>query len=474
MVRHLWPWAALSLLAGCYLSEPPEEQHGPAVGSESHFLRACEDACPGELSCMGGVCTLPCESDDACAFLGDAARCPAPDDVPAQPRCDRTCALDADCDALGEGFSCYAGLCRESDPEMPQQDAPLVMILLDTSGSMERLAGCECETPGCEECLPDCDAGERSRFTVALEALTGTWEDFSCEAQDRLDESFTYDRGYYLPHHRPPVDEPQLADGVLDEFRHRVRFGIATFDSFDTYVGAPPLVPVSDFSWTLSQGEEGLWSYGTVVDGFPKLDADGRPRGTFHYPGCVTNYLMDTGIRGPQAPVGAVRHSQGVDDMVDVNAAIQRDLLRVRPYGGTPIASALDDLRTYFDQNPPPSLEDPDEVARQVILITDGYPDDDYRSFGCDCASSDDPNACGDEPPDEQFCPYPAPEEAAAAFGPGAPFSPLHVVVFSQTDPQVLDRADEIASAGGSGQAARASTTDELREALREIIDPLL
>jgi hypothetical protein len=48
------------------------------------------------------------------------------------------------------------------------------------------------------------------------------------------------------------------------------------------------------------------------------------------------------------------------------------------------------------------------------------------------------------------------------------------VVVFSSADPEVIDRADAIASAGGSRRARQADTTDELREVLRGIIDPLL
>ncbi|MFW6087607.1 MAG: hypothetical protein ACODAG_10420, partial [Myxococcota bacterium] len=70
---------------------------------------------------------------------------------------------------------------------------PLVMLLVDTSGSMERLPGCACSTPGCEECLPMCStAGEdqRNKWAFVLEALTGQWEDFDCTRQVRSGGEF--------------------------------------------------------------------------------------------------------------------------------------------------------------------------------------------------------------------------------------------------------------------------------------------
>src|SRR5262245_43596047 len=33
---------------------------------------------------------------------------------------------------------------------------PYLMLVIDTSGSMEQLTSCSCTTPGCEECLPNC------------------------------------------------------------------------------------------------------------------------------------------------------------------------------------------------------------------------------------------------------------------------------------------------------------------------------
>ena len=75
-------------------------------------------------------------------------------------------------------------------------------------------------------------------------------------------------------------------------------------------------------------------------------------------------------------------------DVELTNDSIQRSLLRVTPYGGTPIAASLDDLYYFFDRDINLQPERESGSRPYVILITDGYPDDDYRSFGCDCAKT--------------------------------------------------------------------------------------
>src|SRR5690349_23334937 len=84
----------------------------------------------------------------------------------------------------------------QSAPDM-REIYPYLTLVIDTSGSMERLPACTCTTPGCEECLPNCtlpnvtpgnippkDAAghelKKNRWAVTLEALTGTFNDFQC------------------------------------------------------------------------------------------------------------------------------------------------------------------------------------------------------------------------------------------------------------------------------------------------------
>ncbi len=87
-----------------------KKRGGGSADSESHWLAACAaDAECGELRCLCGVCTLPCEA--GCDALGEAARCgglvgggcAAPVDV-----CTSTCDDAAACGDL----PCLAGVCQ--------------------------------------------------------------------------------------------------------------------------------------------------------------------------------------------------------------------------------------------------------------------------------------------------------------------------------------------------------------------------
>jgi type IV pilus assembly protein PilY1 len=448
-----WLLAALVLCSavGCYTSN--EE----GVGGESHFLsckRNAECAHLGpEWSCVDGQCQVsdgpkPSASDDA----GSA---PAPGEQPATG---------------GSAGSAVGG----ANPIAAS--TPLVIVVLDTSGSMERMIDCECTTPGCEECLPKCAQSERNRFAHTLEVLTGSFDDFACEAIDRgTFAEDSYDVGYYLPYHRP--SGRQRDDGLLDAYRDRLRFGLATFDGWDTWLGAPPLVAHDDFDFERSAGEAGLWSYNPARDIPGFTQAGSAPIGNVFYPNCVTTYYMDTGIRNEHAESGALALATDLTRAGEVNAEIQRSLLAVRPYGGTPIASSLDDLRHLIAQDPRMAGERERNAVPHVVLITDGYPDDDYRTFGCDCSTV----ACRELPALEQetmTCPYPRAEEAARALRCGrdaecaSPAAELHVIGLATRDPAVRDRLAAIAIAGDR-PARFANSALELRAELDAVLSEI-
>lgn len=94
---------------------------GVSVGGETHFLVTCGEDCGAGLSCIEGTCTRPCEPGfSSCTELASNAECVRDPDAPQQQAfggtCDVRCAADADCSALGRGFSCRAGACR-AEPE---------------------------------------------------------------------------------------------------------------------------------------------------------------------------------------------------------------------------------------------------------------------------------------------------------------------------------------------------------------------
>jgi type IV pilus assembly protein PilY1 len=399
----------------------------------------------------------------------------------------------------------------QTDPDL-REIIPYLMLVIDTSGSMERKVSCTCTTPGCTECLPDCNDSNvnarKNRWAVTLEALTGTFNNFSCEPLLRTSQNgMSYDLGYFLPYHQPwdctsqaagtpcsPFVTPtnatlsQSSNGILDTYATRVQFGLMTFDGWDTWVGEAPLVPQDQFmlpaNLALSNGEQGLWSYG-----------GGH---SFHYPNCTNDYMMDTGVRSTAATEGSLVSMNACTgtgtpgssstcpswctqctptaSQTVISDTIQRALLKTRPYGGTPIAASLDDLYYHLKHDVSDSFGSCRN--RFALLMTDGYPDDDYRSFGCNCRWDDDKTKpltyCGggSNDPLQMHCPYPLPEEVAsdlihgrAADNDPAMLQQLFVVGLAIDDTNVLTKLDKIAHAG-CPNATGCDTDNDGHEAL--------
>jgi type IV pilus assembly protein PilY1 len=364
------------------------------------------------------------------------------------------------------GLLTCLGSARADEPD--QRDIPpFVMIVADTSGSMEWLPNCKCTTLDCGECLPDCSllnlaggeppAGKKSRWSVLLETLTGKFINFSCVTLARTVENrMTYDLNYSRPYNRPwtcssgdrlcdysaAVQSPlQIENGLLDNYATRIRFGLATFDGMRTFTGRGDLVTAVEFNnnMALSSGESGSYSYGGAK--------------AFRYPSCGEDYMIDSGIRSKLAPEGGLISLDTCTtppcDIVEMNTKIQTALLKARTFGGTPIAGALDDLNYHFKND----FTDPYASCRQryAVLITDGQPDDDFREYQCDCAAV---GGCPGNPSDYK-CPYPMAQDAAKALvtktlTTDAAIAQLFVVGMSINDPEARSRLNLVASNGGT------------------------
>jgi type IV pilus assembly protein PilY1 len=404
---------------------------------------------------------------------------------------------------LGSVLPAANAAAQSGDPDL-REIIPYLMLVIDTSGSMERKTACACTTPGCIECLPDCSLPndsnglppkspppanldlKKNRWATTLEALTGSFNNFECTPLARsVANGMTYDLSYYLPYHQPWHCTSQLpgtgcaynssastlsqnADGILDQYSSRVQFGLMTFDGWDTYVGGVPLIPVPDFDVGLSTSVQGLWSYGPNDSKYPT-----KQGAHFHYPNCTTDYMIDTGARSALATEGSLVSLDSCSGttpntptcpswcsacpgtQATINQDIQTALLKTRPYGGTPIAASLDDL--YFHLK---NLNDGFGTCRNrfALLLTDGYPDDDYRSYGCDCATTEDPaspNYCGGPPniASDMHCPYKTPEQVASDLihgraGDAPMIEQLFVVGLAVDDANVVSKLDAIAHAG--------------------------
>jgi type IV pilus assembly protein PilY1 len=348
---------------------------------------------------------------------------------------------------------------------------PFVMVIVDSSASMEYLPNCDCVTAGCSECIPNCGliddstGRKKNRWATLLETLTGKFDNFQCNALARTAANgMTYDLNIGLPYHQPwacasgsvcnyPGTSTQQPNGLLDNYLSRLRFGLMTFDGKPTYGRELDLIYRDVFTLpqniALSETAPGSWSYGG-----PK---------PIHFPTCTQDYLEDTGVRGPNATEGGLISISGSGcttppcDTAQTNAAIQKSLLSTRTFGGTPIAASLDDLYYHFKKNAADGV-DPFASCRSryAVLITDGTPDDDYRKFptpGCDCVK------LGDCPVGtvaaDMKCPYPEASQAAYNLihgrdGEPAQMKQLFVVGMSINSTKAKTLLNTVASSGGS------------------------
>lgn len=355
----------------------------------------------------------------------------------------------------------------QADVNLP---LPNVLLLVDSSGSMEYVSSGN-ELP---ECNPATTGGARSRWIELVEVLTGSIQDYRCQAVNRASHAFSqefglggeppYDYGYPKPYHRPlsgtctpgpgtaRTDNPYLypddairfhpytdlttscstflqsGNGLLDTFLYQIRFGLMTFDTLahpgTGIVGSEP------GSANYSDGIEGTWSYyvGSPRQGWPA--------------GCRFPADQEVGARNAAAPPWEGRMiafgpaNSGGQDLVTRNGWIQKTLLATRPYGATPIAGMLDDARAFLRAD---TKTDPLNAGEDfgpyrdafmaggcrsthVLLLSDGEPNMDLRPS---CALDGNPDG---------HCPYDKPEDIAhdlAYTGDVNRRVPVHVVGFA-------------------------------------------
>ncbi len=229
---------------------------------------------------------------------------------------------------------------------------PLVMVLLDTSGSMEfeRSTGTVpvCFNPGVDNFNPLSRVWARPRHVIAKEVFTGRFDGYYCERESRsLAPGF--DDGYPIEHNVPKYTRQVRETGLLFLNRDLVRFGFMAFDSVPTSGDPfsypnPPRLPETD-----------LWNLGA------------RGPAASHSP------LIDFGdLSSPR--VGVQRSEQ-----------LENAILNFIPFGSTPIAALFRDLNTFLATDP----QVQNDIfracrGRDVILVTDGQPTFD------DCAPGED------------------------------------------------------------------------------------
>ncbi len=372
---------------------------------------------------------------------------------------------------------------------------PVLMLVVDTSGSMERMP--------VTSALPSCngntlnDATQKNRWTGALEAMTGSFSSYACEQQDRSQAPYAasdYDYGYYLPHIAPLPTVQQATDGVIDALQYSVKFGLMTFDPLGTYQDGDPLIAYTSLGEGTTLGNLVGNPVGSDTGNAPGSLYAGDARGMYSYgelkgllfPGCEERYGMNLGVRGP-SPAGGPAHAGALisvgasDDPLTVRAnndLVQSSLLAVRPYGGTPIAATLDDLKYWLQNSDDVRTNGNDAFVecreKYALLLTDGAPDPLYRDsrYMCDSTTAIDRNSDGilDTCPGGTCeCPYDKEVDVATKLVTEAGLDKLFVVAFAVDDPTAIGALDAIALAGKTDSAKQVQTAAELRTALNAI-----
>ncbi|HEY6726925.1 MAG TPA: hypothetical protein VI197_22990 [Polyangiaceae bacterium] len=368
----------------------------------------------------------------------------------------------------------FHDLAAAQELSVPQ---PNVMLLVDTSGSMEYETSSS-DFPTCDPTSSDPGDNERSRWIGLVEVLSGTITDYRCQSMDRrssafrneyeIDNADPADFQYQNPYHRPlsgtcaigpgtlntsnaflwsepqchPYDNlngacaatacesfRQSGDGIIDAYGSGVRFGLMTFDTLISekrgYSGTSP---------QFSAGVEGAWSY------YVGSPAEGKPAN------CAATSPYEVGGRNAAAPPWEGRMvafgdpSPELSDHAARNAQIEKILLTTRPYGATPVAGLLSDALAFFteDDSADPlnnSLKfgpkDDPYVAggcrtQHVILLTDGEPNLDLRPY------------CTEDPGDGGIpgeCPYSETHEIAAELYENGVI--VHVIGFALDEVQI-------------------------------------
>lgn len=360
---------------------------------------------------------------------------------------------------------------------------PHVVLLVDTSGSMERQPDCLCTTPACLECLPVCSAGtyDQNRWSVVAQALTGEFTPYECNVDTRIGGIYAgeYDEGYFLPHIQLPQEIPAYAgsqngNGVLDIYLERIKFGLMTFDSIGTLTDRPPLVTQAAFQTVPfpaeSIGTKGMYSF-----------ADDKP---YTFPGASgAVYMLNSGARSSAALEGGLV-SVGADStaaMTATNASIQATILGdiglgknpLRPFGSTPTAALVADLQSFLQNDADitqktvdPGPGDPYYGCRprSAVLITDGFPNGDMRGPPVNCELLGQPVGAGG-------CPYEEVVDTVSAMIAAGDLDKFYVIGFAlDGDPgqvaTVTALLNDIALVGDTDQAFLVADRAELVTAL--------
>lgn len=240
------------------------------------------------------------------------------------------------------------------------QKVPFVMILVDTSGSME-YAEDENVVPACTDSYDPVLTYTKSRWAVALEVFTGTFNQYWCSYDWRITPTDREDYGYPIPHATPRAYglTAQSPNGFLDVNEDYASFAYMAFDN----------------NLSTSQGVDGGFSYGPDIN---------NALGQLVNLGARSGYANEA-ANGGYTKGGLVGvASKDVPGIIRTNNRLVQDtMLGTIPFGGSPVSPLLSDAKHYLttdtrlrEYSNTSGEGDPffDCRTRNVILFTDGRP----------------------------------------------------------------------------------------------------
>ncbi|MCH2110434.1 MAG: hypothetical protein MK135_14015, partial [Polyangiaceae bacterium] len=316
---------------------------------------------------------------------------------------------------------------------------PNIMLVLDTSGSMERVAG--------DEAFPSCDPGNpahaeafasdpidtgRSRWISLQEILTGRILDYSCHPLNRSSALFrslySYngagvvlppDADYRNPHHRAVsgncVISPDWASWISiasgasgltgNAFNGGAPFANQSYTGTGNCAGTFQQSPTGLLDALGEEVRFGLMTFDTLPDASQGYNsstlqvdvanysngvtggwsyiAEGTTPHTGELVNCPTPQIFEVGVRNGAAPpwegrlIPFGKPDETATASVNRNDEIQSTILSTRPFGATPIAGALQDVEDFFHRE---TLKDPLDPAATEDY---GPKDDPYVADGC-------------------------------------------------------------------------------------------
>lgn len=339
---------------------------------------------------------------------------------------------------------------------------PAVMILVDTSGSM----GYDVSSPSSRPYGPTCTGNAsrtntRSRWISLIETLTGTYDNYYCTSINRRIYRGAADQYYFMPHYAP--GGTQQANGLLDTYKDRVKFGLMTMD---------PVYGLEDSSTSSYYylRTSSYWSNISRITGALGEYSYGPPRAV-SWPGCTEAFVSNGGARraasrSESIPGGLISVGADSADHLVTNALVQSSLLAVRPYGGSPIDALLQDYELWVNTDEDIAAgSDPYAACRSkyAVIISDGEGDDFYRRIGCETPGS--------------VCPYDREVETVRRLCQfdgdrcRGLIDGLYAVGYAVSSPTGLANMNSIAEAGGTGSAYTADSALELIASLSRVLD---